>query len=180
MSALLPVGPMRARRHQGTGVNSRAHAVIRTIGVRRWQREALLRADQYFSYSWEYGGEPFGSSLRRTESDWWYQCIGLIACERVEASGAASADQRQARPPRRSTPWSVCSVCCGDSGSQSYTVPANCLQVRGATSWPMPSQQDRLTSLMDVGLFIVAPQSAKPAFSQRNIESTCLCCSGFA
>ena len=57
-------------------INSRAHAVIRTIGVRRWQREALLRADQYFSYSWV-TILPFGSSLRRTESDWWYQCIGL-------------------------------------------------------------------------------------------------------
>jgi hypothetical protein len=41
----------------------------RSIDVRRWQRQGRLRAGRYFSYSWQYGGEPFGSISVRTEAD---------------------------------------------------------------------------------------------------------------
>jgi hypothetical protein len=41
----------------------------RRIDVRCWHREGRLHAGQCFSYSWTYGGEPFGSISVRIEAD---------------------------------------------------------------------------------------------------------------
>jgi hypothetical protein len=51
------------RRHGG-----RCSVAVENV-CSRCQREGRLRASQYFSYSWEYGGEPFGSLSVRKEAD---------------------------------------------------------------------------------------------------------------
>ena len=51
-----------------TVVARRAKACT-SIDVRRWHREGLLRAGQYFSWSWTRGGEPAGSIGVRPEWD---------------------------------------------------------------------------------------------------------------
>jgi hypothetical protein len=84
----------------------------RSVDVRRWQREGRLRAGQYFSYSSECGGEPFGGISVRTERD------AVVLTYRALNWGATEGKSIEQRVPITWTPchlggqrpWFVCSV----------------------------------------------------------------------
>jgi hypothetical protein len=86
------------------------------IDVRRWHREGLLRAGQYFSCSWTRGGEPSGKINVRTE------CDAVVLSYRARNSGASEWKSIEQRVPIAWTgchfggrrPWFVCSVYSND------------------------------------------------------------------
>ena len=59
--------------------------------MRRWHREERLQAGQHFSYSWTYGGKPFGSIRVRTEED---AVVLVFSSRRSPDSEWKSVEQR--------------------------------------------------------------------------------------
>jgi hypothetical protein len=83
----------------------------RSIDVRRWDREDMLRAGQYFSCSWTRRGEPSGSISVRTESD------AVVLSYWPRSRGATGSKPIEQRVPITWTacrfggrrPWLICS-----------------------------------------------------------------------
>jgi hypothetical protein len=130
-----------------TVVARRAKACT-SIDARRWHREGLLRAGQYFSWSWTRGGEPAGSIGVRPE---WDAVVLIYRSQSWDGSEWKSVERRvpitwTACHLGGRRPWFICPVSPAVDivgvELRFYSVLENCSRVGTAAAWPMKASKN--------------------------------------